>query len=181
MFNCAVSRGRRPKAAGNPRKGIVRYRQPSRGWHFNAVPRRRENKNPGGGAAARLLPAQYRPREIRHRRWREVKPGRLASINAKTGPRRALPCEASRKLRKLLNGLARSISDSRARRTVAAGNELRLDDSAPSQAAEQATMAVRRKLCDARPYTDLETMRSRVAGERAKSAGTPTLLDLDGA
>ena len=31
MFECAIAWGHRPEAAGNPCKGIVRYRRPPRG------------------------------------------------------------------------------------------------------------------------------------------------------
>ena len=61
MFNCAIAWGHRPEAAGNPCKGIVRYRRPPRGRllgaddlaRLGATPARRGN--PGlrrGGAAA---------------------------------------------------------------------------------------------------------------------------------
>ncbi len=54
-----------------------------------------------------LLLTGCRPGEIRRLRWCEVKPDRLALIDAKTGPRHVLLGEAAREL---LHGLAESAS-----------------------------------------------------------------------
>ena len=99
MFDCAIAWGHRPEAAGNPCTGIVRYRRPPRGRllgaddlaKLGAVLRQREEENPVCVAAVRLLLLTgCRPGEIRCLRWCEVKPDRLALIDAKTGPRRVL-------------------------------------------------------------------------------------------
>ncbi len=120
MFDCAIAWGHRPEAAGNPCKGIVRYRRPPRGRllgaadlaRLGAVLRRREDDNPVCVAAVRLLLLTgCRPGEIRRLRWFEVKPDRLALIDSKTGPRHVL-----------------------------------LGDSTPSQAVECVAVAVQRKL-----------------------------------
>ena len=63
MFDCAIAWGHRPEAAGNPCKGIVRYRRPPRGRllgaddlaRLGAVLRQREHENPVCVAAVRLL------------------------------------------------------------------------------------------------------------------------------
>ena len=107
MFDCAIAWGHRPEAAGNPCIGIVRYRRPSRGRllgaddlaRLGAVLRQREDENPMCVAAARLLLLTgCRPGDIRRLRWCEVKPDRLALIDAKTGPRHVLLGEAAREL-----------------------------------------------------------------------------------
>ena len=112
MFDCAIAWGHRPEAAGNPCKGIVRYRRPPRGrllgaddlTRLGAVLRQREAENPVCVAAVRLLLLTgCRPGEIRCLRWCEVKPDRLALIDAKTGPRHVLLGESAREL---LHGLA---------------------------------------------------------------------------
>ena len=116
MFGCAVAWGHRPESAGNPCKGIVRYRRPPRGRllgaddlaKLGAVLRQREDENPVCVAAVRLLLLTgCRPGEIRRLRWCEVKPDRLALIDAKTGPRHVLLGEAAREL---LYGLAETAS-----------------------------------------------------------------------
>ena len=116
MFDCAIAWGHRPEAAGNPCKGIVRYRRPPRGRllgadalaRLGAVLRVREGENPVCVAAVRLLLLTgCRPGEIRCLRWREVKPDRLALIEAKTGPRHVLLGEAARELP---DGLAKTAS-----------------------------------------------------------------------
>ena len=89
MFACAIAWGHRPEAAGNPFKGIVRYRRLPRGRllgaddlaRLGAVLRRREDENPVCVAAVRLLLLLLigcRPGEIRRLRWCEIKPDRLA-------------------------------------------------------------------------------------------------------
>ena len=107
MFDCAIAWGHRPEAAGNPCKGIVRYRRPPRGRllgaddlaKLGAVLRQREAENPVCVAAVRmLLPTGCRSGEIRCLRWCEVKPDRLTLIEAKTGPRHVLLGEAAREL-----------------------------------------------------------------------------------
>ena len=107
MFDCAIAWGHRPEAAGNPCKGIVRYRRPPRGRllgaddlaKLGAVLRQREGENPVCVAAVRLLLLTgCRPGEIRCLRWCEVKPDRLTLIDAKTGPRHVLLGESARKL-----------------------------------------------------------------------------------
>ncbi len=112
MFDCAAGWGRRPEAAGNPCKGIARYRRPPRGRllgaddlaKLGAVLRRLEGKWPLRAAAVRLiLLTGCRPGEIRGLRWCEVGADRLALIDAKTGPRYVLLGDAAREL---LNGLA---------------------------------------------------------------------------
>ena len=112
MFDCAIAWGHRPEAAGNPCKGIVRYRRPPRGRllgaddlaRLGAVLRQREAESPVCVAAVRLiLLTGCRPGEIRRLRWCEVKPDRLALIDAKTGPRHVLLGDAARER---LNGLA---------------------------------------------------------------------------
>ncbi len=99
MFDCAIAWGHRPEAAGNPCKGIVRYRRPPRGRllgaddlaKLGAVLRRRENGDPACVAAVRLLLLTgCRPGEIRCLRWCEVKPDRLTLSDTKTGPRHVL-------------------------------------------------------------------------------------------
>ena len=116
MFDCAIAWGHRPEAAGNPCKGTVRYRRPPRGRllgagdlaKLGAVLRQREDENPVCVAAVRLLLLTgCRPGEIRRLRWCEVKPDRLALIDAKTGPRHVLLGETAREL---LDGLAESAS-----------------------------------------------------------------------
>ena len=116
MFDCAIAWGHRPEVAGNPCTGIVRYRRPPRGRllgaddlaKLGAVLRLREDENPVCVAAVRLLLLTgCRPGEIRGLRWREVKPDRLALIDAKTGPRHVLLGEVAREL---LNGLAETAS-----------------------------------------------------------------------
>ncbi len=107
MFDCAIAWGHRPEAAGNPCKGIVRYRRPSRGRllgaddlaKLGAVLRQHETENPVCVAAVRLLLLTgCRPGEIRRLRWCEVKADRLTLIDAKTGPRHVLLGEAAREL-----------------------------------------------------------------------------------
>ncbi|MCY4438821.1 MAG: integrase family protein [Deltaproteobacteria bacterium] len=116
MFDCAIAWGHRPEAAGNPCKGIVRYRRPPRGRllgaddlaKLGAVLRQREGENPACVAAVRLLLLTgCRPGEIRRLRWCEVKPDRLALIDAKTGPMHVLLGEAAREL---LDGVAETAS-----------------------------------------------------------------------
>ena len=106
----------RPEAAGNPRKGIVRYRRPPRGRligaddlaRLGAVLRMREGENPVRVAAVRLLLLTgCWPGAIGHLRWCEVKPDRLTLIDSKTGPRHVLLGEAAREL---LRGLAETAS-----------------------------------------------------------------------
>lgn len=103
MFDCAIAWGHRPEAAGNPCKGIVRYRRPPRGRMLSAddlarlgeVLRGREDENRVCVAAVRLLLLTgCRPGEIRRLRWCEVKADRLALIDAKIGPRHVLLGEA---------------------------------------------------------------------------------------
>ena len=112
MFDCAIAWGHRPESAGNPCKGIVRYRRPPRGRllgaddlaRLGAVLRQSEDENPVCVAAVRLLLLTgCRPGEIRRLRWCEVKADRLAVSDAKTGPRHVLLGEAAREL---LHGLA---------------------------------------------------------------------------
>ena len=107
MFDCAIAWGHRPETVGNPCTGIVRYRRPPRGRllgaddlaRLGAVLRLRETDSPGCVAAVRLLLLTgCRPGEIRCLRWCEVKPDRLALIDAKTGPRHVLLGEAAREL-----------------------------------------------------------------------------------
>ena len=107
MFDCAIAWGHRPEAAGNPCKGIVRYRRPPRGRllgaddlaKLGAVLRQREAENPVCVAAVRLLLLTgCRPGEIRRLRWSEVKPDRLTLIDAKTGPRHVLLGDLAREL-----------------------------------------------------------------------------------
>ena len=78
MFDCAMAWGHRPEAAGNPCKGIVRYRRPPRGRllgaddlaKLGAVLRLREGEKPVCVAAVRLLLLTgCRPGEIRRLRW----------------------------------------------------------------------------------------------------------------
>ena len=116
LFDCAIAWGHRAEAAGNPCKGIVRYRRPPRGRllgaddlaKLGAVLRRRENDNPVCVAAVRLLLLTgCRPGEIRCLRWCEVRPDRLALTDSKTGPRHVLLGAAARAL---LEGLAASAS-----------------------------------------------------------------------
>ncbi len=112
MFDCAIARGYRSEAAGNPCKGIVRDRRPPRGRllgaddlaRLSAVLRQREDESPVFVAAVRLLPLTgCRPGEIRCLRWCEIKPDRLTLMDAKTGSRHVLLGEAAREL---LIGLA---------------------------------------------------------------------------
>ena len=112
----AIAWGHRPEAAGNPCTGIVRYRRPPRGRllgandlaRLGAALRLREDENPVCVAAVRLLLLTgCRPGDIRCLRWCEVKPDRLALIDAKTGPRHVLLGEAAREL---LQGLVVSAS-----------------------------------------------------------------------
>ena len=107
MFARAIAWGHRPEAAGDPRAGIARYRRPPRGRllgendlsRLGAVLRRSACDCPIEVAAVRLiLLTGCRPGEIRRLRWREVKPDRLALIDAKTGPRHVLLGEAAREL-----------------------------------------------------------------------------------
>ena len=116
VFHCAIVWGHRPQAAGNPCTGIVRYRRPRRGRLLGAdglaklaaVLRCLETQSPICVAAVRLiLLTGCRPGEIRRLRWCEVKPDRLALIDAKTGPRHVLLGEAAREL---LGSLADSAS-----------------------------------------------------------------------
>ena len=116
MFDCAIAWGHRPEAAGNPCKGIVRYRRPPRGRllgaddlaRLGAVLRQRENENPVCVAAVRLLLLTgCRPGEIRRLRRCEVKPDRLTLSDVKTGPRHVLLGEAAREL---LAGLTETAS-----------------------------------------------------------------------
>ena len=116
MFDCAIAWGHRPEAAGNPCTGIARYRLPPRGRllgaddlaKLGATLRRLEGECPLRVAAVRLiLLTGCRPGEIRRLRWCEVKPDRLALIDAKTGPRYILLGEAARTL---LGSLADSAS-----------------------------------------------------------------------
>ena len=62
---------------------------------------------PRGRAVRLILLTGCRPGEIRRLRWGEVKPDRLALIDAKTGPRHVLLGEAAREL---LDRLGRSAS-----------------------------------------------------------------------
>ena len=55
MFDYAIAWGHRSEAAGNPCKGIVRYRRPPRGRLLGAVLRQREDEKPVCVAAVRLL------------------------------------------------------------------------------------------------------------------------------
>ena len=96
--------------------GTVRYRRPPRGRllgaddlaRLGAVLRQREDENPVCVAAVRLLLLTgCRPGEIRRLRWCEVKPDRLALIDAKTGPRHVLLGGSGREL---LDGLAETAS-----------------------------------------------------------------------
>ena len=112
LFDCAIAWGHRPEAAGNPCKGIVRYRRPPRGRllgaadlaKLGAILREREANSPVRVAAVRLiLLTGCRPGEIRRLRWAEVKPDRLTLTDSKTGPRHVLLGEAAREL---LEGLA---------------------------------------------------------------------------
>ena len=107
MFDCAIAWGHRPEAAGNPCKGIVRYRRPPRGRLLGAddlaklgtVLRQREHESPVCVAAVRLLLLTgCRPGEIRRLRWSEVKPDRLALSDSKTGPRQVLLGDSAREL-----------------------------------------------------------------------------------
>ncbi|MDE0147261.1 MAG: tyrosine-type recombinase/integrase [Rhodospirillaceae bacterium] len=107
MFDCASAWGHRPEAAGNPCKGIVRYRRPPRGRllgaddlaKLGAVLRQREAESTVCVAAVRLLLLTgCRPGEIRRLRWSEVKPDRLTLIDAKTGPRHVLLGDSAREL-----------------------------------------------------------------------------------
>ena len=116
LFDCAIAWGHRAEAAGNPCKGIVRYRRPPRGRllgatdlaKLGAVLRRSENDSPACVAAVRLLLLTgCRPGEIRRLRWCEVRPDRLALSETKTGPRHVLLGAAAREL---LDGLAASAS-----------------------------------------------------------------------
>ncbi len=73
---------------------------------LGAVLRLREDENPVCVAAVRLLLlTECGAGEIRCLRWCEVKPDRLALIDAKMGPRHVLLGEAAREL---LEGLAAS-------------------------------------------------------------------------
>ena len=76
---------------------------------LGATLRQRGHENPECIAAVRLLfptVAYSRPGKIRRLRWCEVKPDRLALIDAKTGPRHVLLGEATREL---LRGLAEPV------------------------------------------------------------------------
>ena len=119
LFDCAVGWGNRSEVAGNPCKGIVPYRRRPRARLLGAddlaklgvVLRRLEGKWLLRVAAVRLiLLTGCRPSEIRGLRWCEVRPDRLALIDAKTGPRYVLLGEAARKL---LKGLADRASGER--------------------------------------------------------------------
>ena len=116
MFDCAIAWGHRPEVAGNPCKGIVRYRRPPRGRllgaddlaKLGAVLRQREAESPVCVAAVRLLLLTgCRPGEIRRLRWSEVKSDRLTLIDAKTRPRHVLLGETAREL---LDGSAETVS-----------------------------------------------------------------------
>ena len=116
LFDCAIAWGHRPEAAGNPCKGIVRYRRPPGGRllgvgdlaRLGATLRELEPKSPVRVAAVRLiLLTGCRPGEIRRLRWSEVKPDRLTLTDAKTGPRHVLLGEVAREL---LKGLAETAS-----------------------------------------------------------------------
>ena len=115
MFDCAITWGHPPEAAGNPCKGIVRYRRLPRGRllgaddlaKLGAILRQRQDENPVCVAAVRLLLTGCRPGKIRRLRWCDGKPDRLALIDAKTGPRHVLLGVAARKL---LRGLADTAS-----------------------------------------------------------------------
>ena len=107
MFDCAITWGHRPEAAGNPCTGITRYRRPPRGRllgaddlaKLGAVLRRSETESPVSVAAVRLiLLTGCRPGEIRRLRWSEVKPDRLILTDSKTGPRQVLLGAAAREL-----------------------------------------------------------------------------------
>ena len=104
--------GHRSEASGNPCTAIARYRRPPRGRllgaddlaKLGATLRCLEGEWPLHVAAVRLiLLTGCRPGEIRRLRWLEVKPDRLALIDAKTRPRHVLLGEAARTL---LDGLA---------------------------------------------------------------------------
>ena len=104
MFDCAIAWGHRPEAAGNPCTGIVHFRRLPLGRlpgaddlaKLGTVLRRLETDNPLRVAAGRLLLLTgCRPGELRRLRWPEVKPDRLALIDAKTGPRHVLLGEAA--------------------------------------------------------------------------------------
>ena len=99
MFARAIDWGHRPESAGNPCAGIARFRRPPRGRllgagdlaRLGATLRDLEPKWPTRVAAVRLiLLTGCRPGEIRRLRWCEVKPDRLALVDAKTGPRDVL-------------------------------------------------------------------------------------------
>ncbi|MYA59561.1 MAG: site-specific integrase [Chloroflexi bacterium] len=116
MFARVIDWGHRPESAGNPCAGIARFRRPPRGRllgagdlaRLGATLRDREPKWPVWATAVRLiLLTGCRPGEIRRLRWCEVKPDRLALIDAKTVPRDVLLGEAARDL---LAGLAPSAS-----------------------------------------------------------------------
>ena len=116
MFDCAMAWAHRPEAAGNPCKGILRYRRPPRGRplgsddlaKLGANLRLHEAENPVCVAAVRLLLlTACRPGEIRRLRWCQVRPDRLTLIDAKTGPRHVLLGEAAREL---VDSLAESAS-----------------------------------------------------------------------
>ena len=117
IFDCAIAWGHRPEAAGNPCKGIVRYRRPPRGRllgaddlaKLGAVLRQREDDSPVCVAAVRLLlltgcgPGEITPLAVVRG---QAGPAR-ADLDAKTGPRHVLLGEA---VRELLDGLAASAS-----------------------------------------------------------------------
>ena len=115
MFDCAIGRGHRSEAVGNPCTGITRYRRPPRGrllgaddlTKLGAALRLREDENPVCVAAVRLiLLTGCRPGEIRCLRWSEVKPDRLTLTDSKTGPRHVLLGETARELLGSLAGKA---------------------------------------------------------------------------
>lgn len=114
MFTCAIDWGYRPAAAGNPCRGITRFRRPPRGrllgaedlGRLGAALRACEDQWPVRVAAVRLiLLTGCRPGEIRRLGWSEVKPDRLALGMSKTGPRDVLLGVAARTL---LTRLARA-------------------------------------------------------------------------
>jgi len=116
LFDCAIAWGHRPEAAGNPCKGIVRYRRPPRGRllgaedlaKLGAILRKREADSPVHVAAVRLiLLTGCRPGEIRRLCWSEVRPDRLTLTDSKTGARHVLLGAAAREL---LDGLAERAS-----------------------------------------------------------------------
>ena len=107
MFARAIAWGHRPEAAGNPCKGITRYRRPPRGRllgeddlsRLGAVLRRLAYDRPVEAAAVRLiLLTGCRSGEVRRLRWHDVKRDRLVLRESKTGPRQVLLGGAARDL-----------------------------------------------------------------------------------